>query len=74
MSFSPSLVKDLDEVATEQLIEIVDVMFMPHNNPEIYILIVWMVPRSINQRHHDRAMYQVTVSSWVTQTLARATL
>ena len=30
--------------------------------------------RSINQRHHDQAMYQVTVSPWVSPTLARPIL
>ena len=46
-----------DEVATEQLTAVVDVTFMPHDNPVIF----WTVTRSINQRHHDRAMSQVTV-------------
>ena len=59
-----------DEVVTEQLTAVVDVTFMPHDIPVIF----WMATRSINQRHHDRVMYQVMVSMWVSQTLARPIL
>ena len=57
LDFSPLLGKDSDdEVATEQLTAVVDVTSMSHNDLEIST-----VKRSINQRHCDRAMYQVMV-------------
>ena len=68
LGFSPSLGKDFDddfEVATEQLTAVVDVTFTTHDDWSGNILIVWMVMRSINWRHHDQTMYQVTINPWV---------